>query len=205
MQITIPTYFTLFRLVLIPLMVLLYFVLPDSQSHFWAALMFLIASLTDYIDGYLARKLNAVSPFGRFLDPVADKLIVSVALVLIVYEYRYSSSPFSVIVTIGALIILVREFFITSLREWMAGLGLQAKVSVSFLGKVKTFIQMFAIVYLLWRPNIYSEIWRGHNWIEWLTILLFLIAVGLTVWSMIGYTKNSLVAFMEDQKQQENH
>lgn len=203
MQITIPTYFTLFRLVLIPLMVLLYFILPDSQSHFWAALMFLIASLTDYVDGYLARKLNAVSPFGRFLDPVADKLIVSVALVLIVYEYRYSASPFSIIVTIGALIILVREFFITSLREWMAGLGLQAKVSVSFLGKVKTFIQMFAIVYLLWRPNIYSEIWKGHNWIEWLTILLFLVAVGLTVWSMVGYTKNSLVAFMEDQKQQE--
>lgn len=203
MQITIPTYFTLFRLVLIPLMVLLYFILPDSQSHFWAALMFLIASLTDYVDGYLARKLNAVSPFGRFLDPVADKLIVSVALVLIVYEYRYSASPFSIIVTIGSLIILVREFFITSLREWMAGLGLQAKVSVSFLGKVKTFIQMFAIVYLLWRPNIYSEIWKGHNWIEWLTILLFLVAVGLTVWSMVGYTKNSLVAFMEDQKQQE--
>lgn len=191
MRITIPTYFTMFRLVLIPAMVLAFFLLPARPSHFYTALIFLIASITDWIDGFLARKLDAVSNFGRFLDPVADKLIVAVALVLIVYEYTLNSfKEYSdVLVTIAAIIILSREIIVSSLREWMANLGQSSKVAVSYLGKIKTTAQMFAIVYLLWRPNRYSDqVWlRDQHWIEYLSIAACYLAVILTIWSMIDY------------------
>lgn len=147
MRITIPTYFTLFRLILIPLMVLFYFILPPKQAHFYAALMFLIASITDWIDGFLARRLKQVSNFGKFLDPVADKLIVTVSLLILIYEY--SVNPFdhqseivgaseaylemmSKLITIASITIVCREMIVTSLREWMANLNLSAVVAVSF-------------------------------------------------------------------------
>ncbi|MFC6276407.1 CDP-diacylglycerol--glycerol-3-phosphate 3-phosphatidyltransferase [Psittacicella hinzii] len=208
MRITLPTYFTLFRLVLIPLMVLAYFLLPERPSHFYTALIFLIASLTDWIDGFLARRLNAISHFGRFLDPVADKLCVSVALVIIVYEYTHNSfhEYSDVLVTIAAIIILSREIIVSSLREWMADLGQSSKVAVSYLGKVKTTAQMFAIVYLLWRPNRYSPIYEGMHWIEYLSIGLVWLAVVLTIWSMVDYLVigyKSLIEVEKSQVQQE--
>ncbi|RIY34111.1 CDP-diacylglycerol--glycerol-3-phosphate 3-phosphatidyltransferase [Psittacicella hinzii] len=195
MRITIPTYFTLFRLLLIPLMVVVYFSLAPRAAHFYTALIFLIASVTDWIDGFLARKLNAVSNFGKFLDPVADKLIVCVALVLIVYEYTYyRNSSFDylfkqndILVTIAAIIVLCREIIVSSLREWMASLGKSSKVAVSYLGKIKTTAQMTAICFLLWRPNRYSDIYEGMYWIEHMSIGLVWLAVVLTIWSMIDY------------------
>ncbi|RIY32998.1 CDP-diacylglycerol--glycerol-3-phosphate 3-phosphatidyltransferase [Psittacicella melopsittaci] len=205
MRITIPTYFTLFRLVLIPLMVVIYFILPSRPAHFYTALIFLIASVTDWIDGFLARRLNAVSNFGRFLDPVADKLIVCVALVLIVYEY--TKSPFlehnDVLVTIAAIIVLCREIIVSSLREWMASLGQSSKVAVSYLGKIKTTAQMTSICFLLWRPNRYSDIYMGMNWIEYTSIALVWLAVVLTLWSMIDYLVIGIKSVSEVEKNQQ--
>lgn len=218
MRITIPTYFTLFRLVLIPLMVLTYFLLPERQSHFFTALIFLIASITDWIDGYLARRLHQTSSFGRFLDPVADKLIVAVALILIVYEYV---SPHinvngsfdtntqilkaeGVLVTVAAFIILSREIIVTSLREWMANLGQSSKVAVSYLAKLKTAAQMTSIVFLLWRPSRYSStIWYGHNWIEYISVGLIWFAVALTIWSMVDYLKIGYTSLLAVEKEED--
>ena len=171
MRINIPTLLTLFRVVLIPFFVLAFY-LPFSWAPFVCAFIFLIAAVTDWFDGYLARRWNQSTRFGAFLDPVADKVLVGIAMVLGVEHYH------SWWITLPAATMIAREIIISALREWMAEIGKRARVAVSWIGKVKTTAQMVALIGLLWRPNI---------WIEYAGIALFFVAAVLTFWSMFQY------------------
>ncbi|BET43231.1 MULTISPECIES: CDP-diacylglycerol--glycerol-3-phosphate 3-phosphatidyltransferase [Atlantibacter] len=171
MRINIPTLLTLFRVVLIPFFVLAFY-LPFSWAPFVCAFIFLIAAVTDWFDGYLARRWNQSTRFGAFLDPVADKVLVGIAMVLVVEHYH------SWWITLPAATMIAREIIISALREWMAEIGKRARVAVSWIGKVKTTAQMVALIGLLWRPNI---------WIEYAGIALFFVAAVLTFWSMFQY------------------
>ncbi|MEI9568765.1 CDP-diacylglycerol--glycerol-3-phosphate 3-phosphatidyltransferase [Atlantibacter hermannii] len=171
MRINIPTLLTLFRVVLIPFFVLAFY-LPFSWAPFVCAVIFLIAAVTDWFDGYLARRWNQSTRFGAFLDPVADKVLVGIAMVLVVEHYH------SWWITLPAATMIAREIIISALREWMAEIGKRARVAVSWIGKVKTTAQMVALIGLLWRPNI---------WIEYAGIALFFVAAVLTFWSMFQY------------------
>ena len=173
---------TLLRIGLIPLLIVVYFSsMPYAMPI--AAIIFTVAGLTDLLDGYLARKLNQTSAFGAFLDPVADKLIVTCALVIVVYRHP------SMHVLIPSLIIIGREITVSALREWMAALGNRAKVSVSYLGKIKTTVQIIAIIFLLWhQPLIGIPTFEVGQW-------LLDIAAVLTVISMIDYLR---AAFRSD-------
>ncbi|HAP92747.1 MAG TPA: CDP-diacylglycerol--glycerol-3-phosphate 3-phosphatidyltransferase, partial [Gammaproteobacteria bacterium] len=124
---------------------------PDNiftQINFWVTGVYAFISTTDYLDGYLARKLNMTSQLGAFLDPVADKLMVSVALILLVDFYPTDTHWY---ITICALIIISREILVSALREWMGTIGQRSTVNVSYIGKVKTFVQVFAILFLLYQ------------------------------------------------------
>ena len=150
MILNIPNNLTLFRIALIPCLILVFYLSDDTlsayQKNLTATLIFLFAAITDWLDGYLARKLNQTSDFGAFIDPVADKLIVIAALILLVELGRVES--------IVAFIIIAREFTISSLREWMATLGESGSIAVAFIGKFKTTMQMIAILFLLYYENI---------------------------------------------------
>jgi CDP-diacylglycerol--glycerol-3-phosphate 3-phosphatidyltransferase len=169
----LPNILTLMRIAMIPVFIVVYY-LPWEWHHFASAAIFGIAALTDWVDGYFARKLNMVTPFGAFLDPVADKLIVVAALVLLIEVH---SSPWF---SLPAIIIIGRELVISALREWMSELGSGQSVAVSTLGKVKTWFQMVAIaILLLAKPEQ-----------EVLTMIGFTAiyaAAELTLWSMIYY------------------
>ena len=169
----IPNMLTVFRIFLIPIFVIVYY-LPVSWAAIVAAFIFLLAGLTDILDGYLARKLDQSTPFGAFLDPVADKIMVAVSLVMIVEHYSV------VWITIPAMIMICREIVISALREWMAEIGQRASVAVSNIGKIKTFSQMLALFLLIWQ---HSEL------MEWVGISLMFIATILTLWSMVVYLK----------------
>ncbi len=178
-----PNILTLIRLALIPLLVALYFS-PGRWAAGLTTAVFVIAALTDLLDGYLARKLQQTSALGAFLDPVADKLVVAAALVLLasdplVHEFVWDSTLFIVMV----LVIIGREITVSALREWMAEIGNRKKVAVSSLGKVKTVMQMVAISFLLFRGSLWS--------IPIMTIgeiLLYLAAI-LTLVSMFSYLR----------------
>lgn len=173
----IPNLLTLFRLCLIPVFILCFYSGID-HARFWAAFVFCLAAITDALDGYLARRLQQSTPFGAFLDPVADKVMVAVALVLIAVD------SLSLWVTVPAIIMISREIAISALREWMAELGKRANVAVSNLGKYKTIAQMLALIGLIWRPE--------HWLVSWFTpagMLLLYVATVLTVWSMAVYLK----------------
>lgn len=135
----VPNTLTLFRIFLIPVFVVVFY-LPYHWSYLVSAFIFAVAAITDWFDGYLARKLNQTTPLGAFLDPVADKLMVATALALLIerFDIWYFTLP--------ALVIIGREIVISALREWMAELGKRASVAVSYVGKVKTTAQMLAIV-----------------------------------------------------------
>ena len=165
-------------LVLIPLFVVVFF-LPFWWARPAAAIIFSLAGITDWLDGYYARKLGLTSSFGAFLDPVADKLMVAVALLLLV-----QSEPTPAL-AIPAAVIIGREITISALREWMAELGKSATVSVSMMGKIKTTAQMFAIIFLLHRDD-----WIGIPTYE-VGLTLLVIAAGLTLLSMFIYLKAS--------------
>ena len=169
-MLNIPNVLTLFRLILIPVFVVLFY-LPFEWSNVWAAAVFVIAAVTDWFDGYLARRLKQTTPFGAFLDPVADKIMVSSALVLIVEHYN---TP---LVTIPALVMIGREILISALREWMAELGKRSSVAVGWMGKWKTTIQMMALTGLIWQ----------HNSMYWAAMVLLYLAVLLTFSSMMQY------------------
>lgn len=170
---TIPNILTALRVIMIPVF-LVTFYLPVSWAGFAAAFIFALAAVTDWLDGYLARKLNQQSPFGAFLDPVADKLIVAAALVMIAVEFQ------TLWVTIPALVMICREILISALREWMAELGKRGNVAVSSMGKVKTVAQMVSLTWLVWNPHPIAYI---------CALVLFYVATVLTFWSMFSYLK----------------
>ncbi len=176
MQLNTATNLTLFRIVLIPVLTVVFY-LPYGWSNWAATVIFVLAALTDWADGYVARKYNQSSRFGAFLDPVADKLMVATTLVLVI---QYRPSPWLVI---PAAIIIGREITISALREWMAQIGEQATVQVASLGKVKTTFQMIALAMLLFRENI------GPLPIFDLGHLCLFVAAGLTMWSMVTYLR----------------
>lgn len=182
-MLNIPNILTLIRLALIPALVVVYF-MPGRWAAAVATAIFVVAALTDLLDGYLARRLEQASPLGAFLDPVADKLVVAAALVLLasdplVHGHVWDSRLFVVMV----LVIIGREITVSALREWMAEIGKRKKVAVSSLGKVKTVMQMVAISFLLFRDSLWS--------IPIMTIgeiLLYLAAI-LTLMSMLSYLR----------------
>jgi CDP-diacylglycerol--glycerol-3-phosphate 3-phosphatidyltransferase len=179
----IPNVLTLLRIIVIPLMILAYY-LPVSWSHIAATGLFVLASVTDWLDGYLARRLNQHSPFGAFLDPVADKLVVAAALVLVVADvHNHELSLNSMLFTIMVLVIIGREITVSALREWMAEMGVRSKVAVSWVGKLKTAAQMLSVPFLLYRENIGSF----HTFK--VGELLLYCAAFLTIWSMLSYLK----------------
>lgn len=180
----LPTYLTLLRIALIPLLAIVFY-LPWEYSNIACTVIFIIAGFTDWLDGYLARKMNLETAFGAFLDPVADKLMVAFVLVLLV------QSQGSAWLAIPAAVIIGREITIASLREWMAEIGQRAKVKVSPLGKWKTTAQMVAIGFLLYRQDFLGlPINMMGYW------LLYVAAV-LTLWSMINYLLAALSTLRE--------
>lgn len=172
----LPIALTLARIVLIPVFLLVFY-LPWEYAHVAAAGLFALAGITDWFDGYLARKLNQVSDFGAFLDPVADKLIVAAALIVLVQAHPFSW------VALPAVVIIGREIVISALREWMAELGQRSSVAVSWIGKVKTSAQMGAIFFML----IDRPVGPLPSF-EFGVVLLYL-AAGLTLWSMFLYLR----------------
>ena len=182
MPFNIPNLLTWLRIVLIPVFVAVFY-LPaswiDPQAvNFYAATIFVVAAVTDWLDGYLARALDQTSAFGAFLDPVADKLMVAAALVVLVKLQRVDAGI--------ALIIIGREIAISALREWMAGIGKSKNVAVSFIGKLKTTAQMAAIPLLLYHDRIAGVV--DSQFVG--TILVYIAAV-LTLWSMAYYLKKA--------------
>ncbi|GLX86454.1 CDP-diacylglycerol--glycerol-3-phosphate 3-phosphatidyltransferase [Thalassotalea loyana] len=180
---TIPNQITFFRILLIPFFVFVFF-LPVSWHHFGAAFIFFLASISDALDGYLARRLKQSTAFGAFIDPVADKLMVAAALVIIIQDYN------NVWITVAAFLMLGREIFISAIREFMSSHGQRDAVAVSNLGKLKTAAQMLALIGLIWRPDYdipliifdFPQMWFMN-----LAYFLYFVATILTVWSMIQY------------------
>lgn len=172
----IPNLLTMFRLILIPVIVIVYY-LPFQWVYLVTSILFIVAAVTDWFDGYLARKLGQMTPFGTFLDPVADKLIVAAALVVLVEAH---ASPF---MTIPAVIIIGREIVISALREWMAEAGKRASVAVNMLGKLKTTMQMVSIIVLL------AQAPGTENFVSNVGLVALQVAAALTLWSMIVYLR----------------
>jgi CDP-diacylglycerol--glycerol-3-phosphate 3-phosphatidyltransferase len=175
-MLTVPNILTFVRIVLIPVLFVVYW-LPYAWAKPAAAWIFTFAAVTDWFDGYLARRLNQYSNFGEFLDPVADKLMVASSLVLIL-----SNSP-TFWMAIPVIVIIGREIVISALREWMAELGKRAAVAVSMMGKVKTTFQMFAIAFLLYQHPIFGLP------TDIIGFILLEIAAFLTILSMLLYLK----------------
>ena len=173
-MINLPTSLTLLRVVLIPLLVVVFY-LPWSWHYLAAAGIFALAGFTDWADGYLARRLGQETRFGAFLDPVADKLIVVVALVVLLQ--RQATPEFA----LPTMIIIGRELVISALREWMAEIGERTKVAVSGLGKLKTTVQMVALVLLIG--------FQRNNPLYTLGVAGLYAAALLTVWSMASYLR----------------
>lgn len=191
----LPNILTLSRIAAIPLFVIIFY-LPYKWSYGFAAFIFVLAGVTDWFDGYLARRLNQTTKLGAFLDPVADKLMVAVALVLLVEMHA------TVWLAIPALVIVSREIAVSALREWMAECGQRAAVAVSNIGKVKTVVQIIAIAMLLAIKPVFGED-GGLAFVgaELLAYLLLYIAVILTLWSMIIYLKAAWPNLMESADQ----
>ncbi len=185
MPLTIPNVLTLLRLAVIPL-VLISFYLPWPHAHQTAAALFALAAVTDWFDGWLARQLGQTSKFGAFLDPVADKLLVAVSLVMLLHD-----RPDAILAVVVAVIV-GREITISALREWMAELGARTSVAVGWVGKVKTVFQMVAILLMLWDRSLFGlpiyQIGFG----------LLLVAAVLTVYSMAVYLRAAWPFMKED-------
>ncbi len=175
-QFNIATSLTWFRIAAIPLVaVVFYWSSPWARPA--AAMVFLLAAITDWLDGYAARRLQQTSKFGEFLDPVADKMMVSTALILLV-----QADPRVIVATLAAIII-GREIAVSALREWMAGLGTRHRVAVSGYGKLKTIMQMTGLCFMLFEtPLLGLPIYQ-------IGLYLLVLAAGLTIWSMIGYIR----------------
>ena len=176
----LPTLLTWARIVAIPLVVGVFYssLAPEAQNVVGTAL-FILFALTDWADGYLARKLNMTSSFGAFLDPVADKVLVTAALLVLVELGRLHA--------LVALVIIGREIAISALREWMAQIGASRSVAVHMLGKLKTVVQLVAIPFLLFHGTLFGLI----DTQVWGTVLIWISAV-LTIWSMVYYLQKAL-------------
>jgi CDP-diacylglycerol--glycerol-3-phosphate 3-phosphatidyltransferase len=182
---TLPNQITLFRIILIPIFLIVYY-LPITWNHFGAFAVFWLAALSDALDGYLARKLNQSSAFGAFIDPVADKLMVVAALVMIVQDYQ------TWWVAIPAIIMIAREVFISALREFMSSRGKRDIVAVSNMGKYKTAAQMLGIMGLIWRPDYDIPLilfYFPHVILNYLSYAFYFIATILTLSTLIDYFK----------------
>jgi cardiolipin synthase (CMP-forming) len=180
MFLTVPTILTWTRIVAIPLIVgVFYLGLEPRLQNLIATVMFVVFAFTDWLDGFLARRLNQMSAFGAFLDPVADKFLVCASLLVLVHLKRAD--------VFVALIIIGREIAISALREWMAHIGASRSVAVHMLGKVKTTVQMIAIPFLLYDARLFeaidTRVWG--TWLIWLSAIL-------TVWSMVYYLRKAL-------------
>lgn len=180
MHLTVPTILTLLRIALVPVLVL-FFYLPFDWSNMACVLIYVLAAVTDIADGYIARRTGQTSSFGAFLDPVADKIMVSTALVLLVQRQETYQAVFA----IAAAIIIGREITISALREWMSEVGERALVNVSSVGKLKTGFQMTAIGFLLYHDDM--------GWIPIALIgeILLYTAAALTLWSMWTYLQSA--------------
>lgn len=172
----IPNILTLSRIVLIPVFVIIFY-LPVSWNYLAACVIFILAAITDGLDGYYARKLGLTSALGAFLDPVADKLMITVVLVLLVEDQP------SIWLALPAAVIIGREITISALREWMAELGASSKVAVSGYGKLKTICQMVALGFLIYHNDLFGIP------IYSIGMVLLYIASILTLWSMFLYLK----------------
>ncbi len=195
MKLTVPTLLTLARIVMIPVLVLVFY-LPYGWTNFACAGLFALAAFTDWLDGWIARRYHQFSAFGAFLDPVADKLMVAVALFLIVQGHPTRW------MTLWALVIVGREIAVSALREWMAEIGQRATVKVAFIGKIKTVAQMVALLCLLYSvtPDTppRSMPWMGQPIFhigEWMLAA----AAILTLWSGAQYLKAAWPALMADE------
>jgi CDP-diacylglycerol--glycerol-3-phosphate 3-phosphatidyltransferase len=180
MFLTIPTIMTWARIVAIPLIIGVYYLNIDLQTkNLIATILFVVFALTDWLDGYLARKLNQSSAFGAFLDPVADKILVCASLLILVHLTRVD--------VFVALIIIGREIAISALREWMAQIGASKSVAVHMIGKLKTVAQMVAIPFLLFDGKLFgfidTKLWG--TWLIW-------VAAIMTIWSMIYYLQKAI-------------
>jgi CDP-diacylglycerol--glycerol-3-phosphate 3-phosphatidyltransferase/cardiolipin synthase len=176
LHLSLPNVLTLLRIALIPVFVIVFY-LPWVWAPLVAAIVFTVAALTDLLDGYFARRLNQVSPMGAFLDPVADKLMVATALVLLVEADPTPALAIPVVIIIG------REIAISALREWMAEVGARAQVAVSMIGKIKTTVQMTAIIMMIYRADILGLPVYTIGY-----VLLYMAAI-LTLWSMMVYLR----------------
>ncbi len=176
MKLTVPTALTLFRIILIPVFIIVFY-WPSSWANIAATIIYSLAAITDWFDGYLARVLNQESAFGAFLDPVADKLMVVAAIVLLV---EVNPSPF---LAIPSIIIISREISVSALREWMSELGNSATIKVNFVGKAKTTFQLISIIFMIYHDDLFGfpiyQVGLG----------LFYLAALLTLYSMVVYLK----------------
>ena len=190
---TVPTMLTLLRIVLIPVLVVVFY-LPYKWTNFAAALVFALASVTDWLDGWIARRYDQYSAFGAFLDPVADKLMVATALFLIVQGHPTAW------MALWAAVIVGREIAVSALREWMAELGQRARVAVATVGKIKTIAQMVALLCLLYSispsktapmPWMGEAVFRIGDW-------LLALAALLTLWSGVEYLRAAWPVLRDD-------
>ena len=194
MKLTVPTILTLMRILLIPVLVLVFY-LPWKWTNFAAAFVFVLASVTDWLDGWIARRYDQSSAFGAFLDPVADKLMVAVALLLIVQKHPTPWMAFWAAVIIG------REIAVSALREWMAELGQRARVKVATIGKIKTIVQMVALAFLLYFEPLQLHLGGGQVLsLPVFTIGEWLLAAAalLTLWSGLAYLHAAWPTLRED-------
>jgi len=186
MTLTLPTWLTLLRIALIPVLALVFY-LPLTWSNIAAAAIFALASVTDWLDGWIARRFRMSSAFGAFLDPVADKLMVAVALFLIVQRHP---TPW---MALWAAVIVGREISVSALREWMAGAGQRAAVKVALIGKIKTIVQMVALLCLLYALAPPPPLMPGAHWFSREIFILgdWLLAAAalLTLWSGLMYLR----------------
>jgi len=198
-MLNLPNILTILRILVIPFLMLVFY-LPVQWGHSAAAIIFAIAAFTDWLDGYLARSLKQATKFGAFLDPVADKMMVCISLVMIaaeqqfqvVYWHNVSYIIPAFMITIPAAIIVSREIIVSALREWMAEVGKRTSVAVSHLGKVKTSMQMLALVILLYSsPSV-------HPLIIILGYITLYISAFLTIWTMVIYLKTAWPEFQID-------
>ena len=190
---TLPNIITLSRIGLIPVFVVLFYLQPnylEGEPLTWInnslVAIFVLISSTDFLDGLLARKLNQISDLGTFLDPVADKLMVCTALILLTDYYH------TWFITIPSIIIISREILVSALREWMSEIGKRANISVSWIGKSKTFMQMIAILFLLFHQPLLIF---SYNEINMMGRVLLFSATILTLWSGIKYLIAGLKTF----------